>query len=76
MEAASDTTASTLLYFILAMGFLPDTLSKYQEEVDSISGSDRSPTFKYSDSLATLKAAMTEVRAHSQVMCPPSRRPN
>ncbi|KAF4335762.1 oxidoreductase [Fusarium beomiforme] len=60
MEAGSDTTASTLLSFILAMALFPESLAKCQAEVDSICGAGRSPTFNDFESLTYLKAAMTE----------------
>ncbi|SCV48561.1 related to O-methylsterigmatocystin oxidoreductase [Fusarium fujikuroi] len=60
MEAGSDTTASTLLSFILAMALFPESLTKCQAEVDSICGNGRLPTFDDFESLTYLKAAMTE----------------
>ncbi|KAF5637612.1 oxidoreductase [Fusarium tjaetaba] len=60
MEAGSDTTASTLLSFILAMALFPESLAKCQAEVDSICGAGRSPTFNDFESLTYLKAAMNE----------------
>ncbi|KAL2206006.1 cytochrome P450 [Sarocladium strictum] len=60
MEAGSDTTASTLLSFILAMALFPEALAKCQTEVDTICGSGRTPTPEDFEALTYLKAAMTE----------------
>jgi cytochrome P450 family 619 len=61
MEGGSDTTASTLLSFLLAMAKHPSILKKAQEEVDKICGDKRSPTFEDLDSLPYVKACATEV---------------
>ncbi|EMD31066.1 hypothetical protein CERSUDRAFT_120119 [Gelatoporia subvermispora B] len=45
LEAASDTTATALLAFVLAMLCNPDILQKAREEIDSIAGPGRMPTF-------------------------------
>ena len=62
MEAGSDTTASTLLSFILAMIKYPQALKKAQAEVDSVCGDSRSPTPDDINELTYLKACMNEVR--------------
>lgn len=62
MEGGSDTTASTLLAFLLAMAKYPRTLKKAQEEVDKICGDKRSPKFGDLESLPYVKACATEVR--------------
>jgi cytochrome P450 len=61
MEGGSDTTASTLLSFILAMIKYPAVLNKAQEEIDAICGSGRSPNFQIVKELPYLKNCMTEV---------------
>ncbi|KAH7394687.1 cytochrome P450 [Pyrenochaeta sp. MPI-SDFR-AT-0127] len=61
MEGGSDTTASTLLSFLLAMVKYPRVLCKAQEEVDRICGSDKSPTFKDVEQMAYIKHCITEV---------------
>jgi cytochrome P450 len=61
MEAGSDTTASTLLSFILAMIKYPQTLQKAQAEVDAVCGDRRSPSFDDIKDLVYLKACMNEV---------------
>ncbi|KAL5335036.1 cytochrome P450 [Aspergillus crustosus] len=58
MEAASDTTASTLLSYMLGMISNPAAFAK--EELDSLCGTERSPNFDDLDSLPYLKACMTE----------------
>lgn len=61
MEAGSDTTASTLLSFLLAMLAYPETLAKAQAEVDRVCGTSRSPTSDDIGNLPYLKACMNEV---------------
>jgi cytochrome P450 len=62
MEAGSDTTASTLLSFLLAMIKYPKELRKAQEEVDAVCGSSKSPTSNDIGRLPFIKALMDEVR--------------
>lgn len=62
MEAGSDTTASTLLSFLLALSSRPHVLRKCQEEVDQVVGMERSPTAADMPKLQYLRAAMKEVR--------------
>lgn len=64
MEAGSDTTASTLLSFLLAMVKHPEALKKCQEEVDALCGSERSPTIQDFASLQYIRATMNEVCGH------------
>ncbi len=65
MEAGSDTTASTLLSFILALTKHPEVLMKAQEEIDLLCGTERSPTIEDFGKLPYLTACMTEVRTLS-----------
>ncbi|KFA77552.1 hypothetical protein S40288_09469 [Stachybotrys chartarum IBT 40288] len=60
MEAGSDTTASTLLSFLLAMIKYPKELRKAQEEVDAVCGSSKSPTSNDIGRLPFIKALMDE----------------
>ncbi|KAF7532399.1 hypothetical protein G7054_g7988 [Neopestalotiopsis clavispora] len=60
MEAGSDTSASTLLSFLLAMIKYPAEFKKAQMEVDQVCGSERSPTVEDIDRLPFLKACMDE----------------
>jgi cytochrome P450 len=62
MEAGSDTTASTLLSFLLALSSRPHVLRKCQEEVDQVVGMERSPSAVDMPKLQYLRAAMKEVR--------------
>lgn len=64
MEGGSDTTASTLLSFLLAMVKYPRVLSKAQEELDKICGSGRSPTFEDVEQMMYIKHCVTEVCVH------------
>ena len=61
MEGGSDTTASTLLSFLLAMTKYPATLKKAQAEVDKVCDDKRSPTFEDLDNLPYVRACATEV---------------
>lgn len=61
MEAGSDTTASTLLSYILGILSNPKALEKAQDEIDGICGSSRSPTFDDLGGMPYLKACMNEV---------------
>jgi cytochrome P450 len=63
MEAGSDTTASTLLSFLLAMIKYPVEFKKAQRDVDRVCGSSRSPTAEDMDHLPFIKACMYEVCA-------------
>ena len=65
MEAGSDTTASTILSFVLAMIKHPEILKRAQKEVDNICGLSRSPTSDDIESLPFLKACMEEVKDFS-----------
>ncbi|KAK9419088.1 putative Cytochrome P450 [Seiridium unicorne] len=60
MEAGSDTTASTLLSFLLAMIKYPAEFKKAQNEVDAVCGSSRSPTSQDIGNLPFIKACMDE----------------
>ena len=59
MEAGSDTTASMLLSFLMAMAKHPEVLKRCQNEVDSVCGLNRSPGIQ--DDLPYLRAVMNEV---------------
>jgi hypothetical protein len=61
MEAGSDTTASTLLSYILGILSNRSALKKAQDEVDAICGTSRSPTFDDLGEMPYLRASMTEV---------------
>ncbi|KAI8221561.1 Cytochrome P450 monooxygenase patH [Colletotrichum sp. SAR 10_86] len=60
MEAGSDTTASTLLSFLLAMIKYPKEFRKAQEEVDRVCGPLRSPTSEDIGRLPFIEACMNE----------------
>lgn len=61
MEAGSDTTASTLLSYLLGMISNPAAFAKAQSELDSLCGTERSPVFDDLENLPYLRACMTEV---------------
>ncbi|UPL02882.1 hypothetical protein LCI18_013816 [Fusarium solani-melongenae] len=73
MEGGSDTTASTLLSFLMAMMKHPDVLRKAQKEVDEICGLQRSPNFEDVGKLTYIRQCMMEVRLPSLF---PLARPN
>lgn len=61
MEGGSDTTASTLLSFLMAMVKYPSVLRRAQEEVDQVCGRRRSPTFDDVEKLQYMNYCLTEV---------------
>jgi len=61
MEAGSDTTASTLLTFVLALVKYPKVLEEAQREVDLVCGSDKSPSMEDFDKLPYISACISEV---------------
>lgn len=61
MEAGSDTTASTLLSYLLGVISNPGALNKAQNEVDKLCGLERSPTFADLGQLLYLRACMNGV---------------
>jgi cytochrome P450 len=65
MEAGSDTTASTLLNFVLALTKNPHVLKKAQGELDALCGTERSPTTDDFGRLPYVAACMAEVRGLS-----------
>ena len=49
-----------MVVFLLAMVLYPDVLKKAQEEIDSVVGRDRMPTFEDQSSLPYLDALLKE----------------
>jgi len=66
MEAGSDTTASTLLSFLLALAKHPEVLKKCQAEVDAVCGTERSPNVGDFENLLYMRAVMNEVGWHCE----------
>ncbi|OCH92573.1 cytochrome P450 [Obba rivulosa] len=65
LEAASDTTAAAVLTFVLALLNNPPVLQRAREEVDSIVGPDRMPTFDDEENLPYVVACIQEtLRCH------------
>ncbi|ESK98378.1 cytochrome p450 [Moniliophthora roreri MCA 2997] len=60
LEAGSDTTASTVQSFILFMISHPHVLKKLREEIDSVVGDGRMPTFENLGTLPYLIACIKE----------------
>jgi cytochrome P450 len=56
-----DTTSGTLTSFILAMCVFPEVQKKAQEELDSVVGQDRSPTWSDEENLPYLLALLKEL---------------
>ncbi|KAN0092739.1 Cytochrome P450 [Tylopilus felleus] len=66
--AASETTASTVLIFILAMLLNPDVQARAQADIDSVVGSARLPVFEDRPSLPYIDAVLREtLRWHPPV---------
>ncbi|ESK86303.1 cytochrome p450 [Moniliophthora roreri MCA 2997] len=61
IEAGSDTTASSIMSFILFMLWYPEVLKKAREEVDRVVGSDRLPTFEDEEQLPYVIACIKEL---------------
>ncbi|KIM46552.1 hypothetical protein M413DRAFT_24257 [Hebeloma cylindrosporum] len=59
--AGTDTTASALSVFILAMVLYPDVMRKAQREIDTVVGSGRLPTFADAPYLPYVRAIVMEV---------------
>ncbi|KAL3485851.1 cytochrome P450 [Aspergillus germanicus] len=60
VEAGSETTATTLNNWVLAMTLNPDVLHKAQEEMDRVVGADRLPTWEDERNLPYLRAMIKE----------------
>ncbi|KAF5019281.1 hypothetical protein F66182_8718 [Fusarium sp. NRRL 66182] len=60
MEAGSDTTAGTLLAWVVAMAKYPEVQKKAQKELDAVCGSSRSPTPEDISELHYVRACVTE----------------
>ncbi|KAI0770058.1 cytochrome P450 [Fomes fomentarius] len=59
-EAGSETTASTLQVFFLAMSLYPSVRKKAQAELDTVVGNDRLPEFGDRDALVYVNAIIKE----------------
>ncbi|KAH6879558.1 cytochrome p450 monooxygenase [Thelonectria olida] len=60
LEAGSDTTASTLYGFILAILIWPEIQKRGQEEIDRVVGHDRLPTMEDYDQLPFIRCCIKE----------------
>lgn len=65
MEGGSDTTASTLLAYLLAMVKYPEVLRKAQAEVDKVCGVERTPNFDDVQNLSYIRNSVTEVSSRN-----------
>ncbi|KAJ4211748.1 hypothetical protein NW759_012347 [Fusarium solani] len=61
IEAGSETTATTINNWMLAMVLFPETAKKAQEEIDRVSGSERLPQFSDQENLPYIRAMIKEV---------------
>ncbi|KAF8181910.1 cytochrome P450 [Mycena galopus ATCC 62051] len=59
--AAADTTAATLVVFIMAMALNPEVLRKAQNEIDAVVGVGSLPTFEHRSVLPYCEAVFREV---------------
>jgi len=59
-SAGAETTASALMVFFLAMTLHPEVQSRAQQEIDTVVGTDRLPTFDDSPSLPYVEAIYRE----------------
>ncbi|CAG8909736.1 unnamed protein product [Penicillium egyptiacum] len=60
VEAGSETTATTLNNWLLAMTLNPEVVKKAQEELDRVVGSDRLPTWEDEQNLPYTRAMIKE----------------
>ncbi|KAH7159405.1 cytochrome P450 [Dactylonectria estremocensis] len=60
LEAGSDTTASTLYGFILAILIWPEIQKRGQEEIDRVVGPDRLPTMEDYDQMPFIRCCIKE----------------
>jgi cytochrome P450 len=61
LEGGAETSASSILVFIMAMGAFPDVLTKAQEEVDRVIGTSRMPNKDDIGNLPYIRACMLEL---------------
>jgi cytochrome P450 len=61
LEGGAETSASSIMVFIMAMAAYPDVLLKVQEEVDRVCGTSRMPCKDDIGSLPYVKACMLEI---------------
>jgi len=59
-SASIDTTMTTVSHFLLAMMLHPDVLAKVQQEMDTVVGAGRLPTFSDRAALPFLECVMSE----------------
>ncbi|KAJ7202062.1 cytochrome P450 [Mycena pura] len=59
-SASMDTTITVFCHFLLAMMLHPEVLAKAQEEIDTVVGTDRLPTFNDRASLPYIDAILNE----------------
>ncbi|KAJ7062124.1 cytochrome P450 [Mycena amicta] len=60
-SASMDTTITVFCHFLLAMLLHPEVLAKAQQEIDTVVGRDRLPTFADRASLPYIEAILNEV---------------
>ncbi|KAJ7675727.1 cytochrome P450 [Mycena polygramma] len=64
-SVAADTTSAALNTFILAMALHPEVVQKAQNELDSVTGSNRLPGFEDRSTLPYCEAVYREVMRHT-----------
>ncbi|KAI0075610.1 cytochrome P450 [Panus rudis PR-1116 ss-1] len=60
-SASLDTTITAVQHFIACMMLHPEVMKKAQQEIDSVTGGSRLPTFSDRESLPYVEAVMSEV---------------
>ncbi|OCH92572.1 cytochrome P450 [Obba rivulosa] len=69
LEAGSDTTATAILTFVLLMLSYPHVLKRAREEIDSVVGNERIPTFDDEEHLPYMVACIQEMlRCHPPII--------
>ncbi|CAL4119846.1 unnamed protein product, partial [Meganyctiphanes norvegica] len=66
--AGSETTSSTIRWFVLYMVLYPQVQKRVQEEVDNVVGADRQPGLEDRESLMYLEAVIHEVHRKASLV--------
>ena len=66
--AGSDTTSTSLTWFLLYMALHPDIQEKVQREINSVINNDRLPSWKDAQNMPYLQATLCEVQRASGMM--------
>lgn len=68
LEGGAETSASSIMIYIMVMAAYPDVLAKAQEEVDRICGTSRMPNKDDIDNMPYIRSCMLEVFRHRPIL--------